>query len=306
MMKRRKLIIFALLVYALFSFACAYIVLPEGLEEPEAAGMKVGAWRGIVTNVTQAAGGGLHIDLAIRNDTGDWAAMHAVEGQPAVLTSSGKESSCATVFVGTGGHRLAPGFQMRGYTSSAQQVQTLSVECVGASEAAGATLRIPFVSFGGILDEYDTEANRTEGELELSLDDVAGELTYPVASKVDGLILPKSTPLIALSDNVVTLVGVERTASGFVLTWKNDNPTKFPLKTHIGIPPVIGVDGILYGVYDTLDLAPVPITPAKGSMEWTTEVQVPADGTQGFFILLSVESKKPRTYLNYVLDITEP
>jgi hypothetical protein len=39
-------------------------------------------------------------------------------------------------------------------------------------------------------------------------------------------------------------------------------------------------------------------------MEWTTEVVVPKDG-KGFYILLSVESKKPRTYLNYVIDISD-
>jgi len=51
--------------------------------------------------------------------------------------------------------------------------------------------------------------------------------------------------------------------------------TKFPLKTHIGIPPVIGTDGIIYGVYETLYIAPVDITPSKENMEWTTEVAVP-------------------------------
>jgi len=67
---------------------------------------------------------------------------------------------------------------------------------------------------------------------------------------------------------------------------------------------VIGSDGILYGVYESLDIAPIPITPPKGSMEWSTEVKAPKD-VKGFYILLSVETNKPRTYKSYVLDITD-
>jgi hypothetical protein len=67
---------------------------------------------------------------------------------------------------------------------------------------------------------------------------------------------------------------------------------------------VIGTDGILYGVYETLDLAPIPITPSNASVDWATEVAVPQD-EKGFYILLSVESNKPRTYKNYVLDISD-
>ena len=48
----------------------------------------------------------------------------------------------------------------------------------------------------------------------------------------------------------------------------------------------------------------VPITPAKENMEWITEVSVPME-EKGFYILLSVESKKPRTYVNYAIDISD-
>ncbi|HEX9385545.1 MAG TPA: hypothetical protein VF918_04450, partial [Anaerolineales bacterium] len=76
------------------------------------------------------------------------------------------------------------------------------------------------------------------------------------------------------------------------------------LKTHIGIPPVIGADGIIYGAYETLDMAPIDLPPPSENMEWTTEVAVPKDVTS-LYILLSVESKKPRTYVNYALDISD-
>jgi len=154
------------------------------------------------------------------------------------------------------------------------------------------------------LDDYSPEANKTEGVLELNLDRVVTDLTYPIASPIEGLILKTGIDIPALSDNVVTLLEVARSETGFEFTWQNSNPTKFPLKTHIGVPPVIGADGIIYGPYETIDIPPVPITPANDKMEWTTAVVVPQDG-KGFYILLSVESKKPRTYLNYALDITD-
>lgn len=305
-MNVRKMLIPALLAYAFFSFACVYIVLPEGLEAVE--GSESGVWNAVVTNVGKSDTGDLHIDITIRNDTGDWSTMQAVADQPAVLTTSdGKTTNCDTVFVGTGGHRLAPGFQMRGYTDGKKgdlTTQLLYIECPGAEAAPGSKLSIEYVSFGGILDDYDPEANKTEGTLELNLDEVVTDLTYPIASAVDGLIQEPGTSITGLSDNVVTLLDAARTDTGFQFKWQNFNPTKFPLKTHIGTPPVIGSDGVIYGLYESLDIVPIPITPANENMEWTTEVVVPQD-VKGFYILLGVESKGPRNYAFYVLDISD-
>jgi hypothetical protein len=309
-MKAKKALILALLAYAIVSLACKYIVLPEDLEgqqvEGEGSGTKV--WTGIVTNVGKSEAGDLRIDLAIRNDTGDWSRMEAIPDRPAVLTSGdGKTIQCETVFAGTGGHRLAPGFQARGYTTGAMDApatQPLFVECKGAEATPGSTLAIDYASYQGELDDYDPEAKKTEGVLELNLDEVVSNLTYPVATPVEGLLLEPGTEITGLSENVVTLLDAARTDNGFQFTWQNFNPTKFPLKTHIGIPPVIGSDGIIYGPYETIDLAPIPITPSNGKVEWTTDVVVPEDGA-GFYILLSVESKKPRTYLNYAVDISD-
>ena len=305
----KKLPVLILLVSSLFIFACVYVVLPEGLEEAGAAeGLGSGVWSAVVTNVGTSDTGDLHVDVTIRNDTGVWSTMHAVPDQPAILqTGDGKTVNCDTVFIGTGGHRLAPGFQTRGYTIgdvAAPQVQTLYVECKGTASSPGSILTIHYESFNGILDDYDPEANKTEGTLELNLDEVAADLIYPIAAPVDGLIQDVGTDIPALSDNVVTMLNAQRTDSGFQFTWQNFNPTKFPLKTHIGTPPVIGSDGIIYGVYETLDIVPVDITPANENMQWTTEVAVPSDA-KGFYVLLSVESNKPRTYLNYALDISD-
>lgn len=309
MVLKRVLFVPILLVFTMISLSCAYIVLPEGLEElPDGAHVENKGWAGIVTNVGESEAGDLHIDITIRNDTGDWSTMRAVDGKPAILTNSeGTTIPCEMVFIGTGGHRLAPGFQIRGYTSDESgqpETQLLYVECAEAA-AAGSKLSIDYISFGGELDYYVEveEANKAEGKLELNLDEVVTDLTYPIASPIDGLIQDSGIEMIALSDNVVSLLDVQRTDSGLQFTWQNFNPSRFALKTHIGIPPVIGDDGIIYGVYETLDMPEVPLTPAQKSVEWTTEVAVPED-VSGLYILLSVESKKPRTYTNYAIDIT--
>ena len=306
-MNRRKVLVLILLAYSFLLAACKYIVLPEDLDEyQDTAGS--GTWSALVTHVGTSESGDLHVDITIRNDTGDWSTMQAVPDQPAVLeTSDGKKTNCDTVFIGTGGHRLAPGFQTRGFTVNEEgelKTQNLYVECAGASASAGSKLSIDYVSFNGILDDYDPEANKTEGVLELNLDEVAADLTYPVGAPVAGLIQEAGQGITGLSENVVTFLDAQRTDTGLQFTWQNFNPTKFPLRTHIGTPPVIGSDGIIYGVYETLDIAPIPITPPNANVEWTTDVAVPAD-VKGLYILLSVESNKPRTYINYALDITD-
>ena len=309
-MKIRKMLNPVLLVALLFNFACVYVVLPEGLVAPETdpQGSEERRWNAVVTNVETSEAGDLHVDITIRNDTGEWSTMQAIANKPATLTTGdGNVSSCETVFISTGGHRLAPGFQMRGYTYKEGELfetQPLYVECKGIAASAGSTLSVDYISYNGILDDYAPDANSAEGTLELRLDEVATDLTYPVAAPVDGLIQAADISIPALSDNVVTLLDIQRTDMGFQFKWQNFNPTKFPLKTHIGIPPVIGSDGIIYGVYEILDIAPIDITPPNENMEWTTEVAVPKD-ISGFYILLSVESRKPRTYLNYALDITD-
>ena len=309
-MNSKKVLVPVLLVYTFFILACAYIVLPEGVEKPtESADAANNGWTGIVTNVGMSDAGDLHIDITIRNDTGGWSTMRAEEGKPAILTTSDGQTNCETVFVGTGGHRLAPGFQTRGYTSDENgqpETQLLYVECEGDIDTTGAMLSIDYINFIGDLDYYVEieETNKVEGSLELNLDEVVTDLTYPIATPVEGLIQDAEVEIIALSENVISLLDIQRDDTGFQFTWQNQNPSKFPLKTHIGIPPVIGEDGIIYGVYETLDIPEVPLTPAEESVEWTTEVPIP-ENVSGLYILLSVESKKPTTYVNYALDITD-
>ena len=307
-MSNKKALIPFLVALALFTFGCAYIVLPEGLENSAGAGSGSEGWSAVVTNIGTSDAGDLHIDLAIRNGIGDWSAMSAVPGKPAVLKSSdGKTTNCDTVIVGTGGHRLAPGFQMRGYTAgtkSEPETQLLYVECKGAEISPGAKLLIDYVAYSGELDYYHQEEGESTGTLELDLDQVVTDLKYPIYKPVDGLIQQPDVKYTAISDNIVSLLGVQRTDKGLEFNWQNSNPTEFALKTHIGNPPVIGEDGILYGWYEIMDLASVPLTPAGGTAEWTTTVAVPTD-VKGLYILLSVESKNMRLYVNYAVDITD-
>ena len=294
------------LVCALLLGACAYIVLPE--EEGTTTSTASKGWSAVATNVGKSDAGDLHIDITIRNETGDWSAMHAVENKPAVLTAGdGKTTNCDTVFVGTGGHRLAPGFQMRGYivgTKAEPKVQLIYVECKGAEATSGAKLSIGISYVTGEFNYYEPEATKTDAKLELDLGQVATDLKYPVAQPVEGLIQKPDLQITAVNDNILTLTNVQRTDTGLQFTWQNSNPSEYSLKVHIGIPPVIGEDGIIYGLFAVMDLESPPMTPAKGTAEWTTDVACPKD-VKGYYILLSVESKKQRLYVNYAIDVTD-
>jgi hypothetical protein len=251
--------------------------------------------------------GDLQIDLTIRNDTGDWSAMNATDGQPAVLTSNGNSFNCETVHVGTGGHRLAPGFQVRGYiagTKAEPVIQQISVECSGAEKVAGSKLTVPYTYVTGQYNYYEQDKNLIDAEMEVDLDKVVSDLTYPVAESIEGLIQNPDVEIVALNKVLLNLLDAKRTDNGIEFSWESSNPGDYPTYVHIGNPPVIGEDGILYGYYETPDIVSVPITPAKGKADWTTEVSVP-ENIKGFYILLSVETGKARLFANYAVDITD-
>jgi hypothetical protein len=300
-----KKALFPFLVCALLQLACAYIVFPEELEADGPTVSK--GWSAVATKVGKSEAGDLHIDLTIRNETGKWSAMQAIAGKPAVLTAGGKTSNCDTVFVSTGGHRLAPGFQMRGFiagTKAQPATQLIYVECKGAEAAAGSTLSIDYSYVTGEYNYYDQEANKAEAKLGINLDQVAADVKYPVAEPVEGLIQKPGTEIIAINNVVLSLTGVTRIDNGLQFTWQTSNPGEYPSYVHIGTPPVIGDDGILYGFYESPDLASVPITPAGDKAEWTTEVAVPQD-VKDPYIMLSVESRNQRFFVNYAVDITD-
>ncbi len=301
---RNKKAFIPLLAGEFLVFACEYIVLPE----EEAGGVSFGenkGWSAVATNIGKSDTGDLHIELAVHNDTGEWSAMQAA-AKPAVLSSSGKKTDCATVFVGTGGHRLAPGFRMRGYIGgkqSEQKVQMIYVECAGAEAAPGSKLSIDYTYVVGEYNYYEQEKNKANGTLTVDLDKVESGLVFPVAESFEGLVQPAEKEIEALNKVILTLKNIERSADGFTFTWQTDNPGEYPSYIHVGNPPVIGSDGIVYGFYETPDIVSVPISPAGGKTDWTTEVAVPAEVT-GLYMLLSVETGKQRLFANYAIDIT--
>jgi hypothetical protein len=225
-----------------------------------------------------------------------------------VLTAAdGKTISCPTVFVSTGGHRLAPGFQLRGFTTGTPtelQTQLTYVECPGTEVGPGAKLSLDYSYVTGDYNYYYQEENKVNARLEIDLDQVATALTYPIAEPIEGLVLSSNTPITAINDCVLTLVQVTRTDKGMEFQWQSANPGEYPSYVHIGNPPVIGTDGIIYGLYESPDLASVPVAGAGKTAEWTTAVAVP-ETVKGSYILLSVESKKQRLFVHYALDITD-
>ncbi len=230
----------------------------------------------------------------------------ASSGAVALTTGDGKTATCATSFVGTGGTSLAPGFRMRGYTGGTKAkptTQLLYVECQGAAPAAGSKLAIDYSYVTGEFNYY-SPPKPVKAKLQVDLDKVAADLTYPVAQPVDGLVQATTDPIEAINTCVLTLKTATPSADGLTFAWHTENPTAYPTYVHIGTPPVIGSDGVIYGFYESPHLADTPITPAKGTAEWTTDVAVPKDVT-GRVILLSVESKAQKNFVSHAVGLAD-
>jgi hypothetical protein len=286
--------------------ACDYVVIPEDLRPTSQATGH--GWSAIATKVDASSTGALHVDITIRNDTGDWSAMQAVPAGPVtVSTKDGHSTACGTTFVGTGGTSLAPGFQMRGYTGGskkAQAIQLLYVECQGAAPADASRLSIAYTFVTGDFNYY-VASTQTSATLDVDLGKVVTDLAYPVADPGAALIEKPGDKITAINNCPLTLTAVKRTSDGLQFDWHTENPTAYPTYVHIGIPPVIGSDGIVHGFYESPHLADTPITPAGQSADWTTSVAVPKDVT-GMFILLSVEAKQQKTFVSHAVDIGSP
>jgi len=108
----------------------------------------------------------------------------------------------------------------------------------------------------------------------------------------------------AINKCTLTLGEAKRTDKGLEFKWQTSNPGEYPTYVHIGMPAVIGSDGIIYGKFESPHLASAPISAAGKTAEWTTKVTVPPEVT-GLYILLSVESKQQRLFANYTIDITD-
>ena len=70
---------------------CGYIVTPHDDATPTPA-IAAGEWTAVATKV-EAASGALHVDLSIRNDTGDWSAMGIDNGGSVKLVASNGDTT---------------------------------------------------------------------------------------------------------------------------------------------------------------------------------------------------------------------
>jgi hypothetical protein len=301
-----KKLLIPIVICALMSLACAYIVVPADLlVTPTSVASK--GWSAIATNLSTSGTGDLHIDLAIKNNTQDWSAMQANAGKPAILTThDGKRTNCDTVFVGTGGTSLAPGFQMRGYTGGTKQatkIQLLYVECKGAVTSPGSKLSIGYSYVTGPYDLH-VPAVPVNETMVLDLDQVANDVKYPVDTPAAGLIEKVGDKINAINSFTLTLTEVQRTDTGLELQWQDYNPSDYANYVHIGTPPVIGADGIIYGLYEDPSIADATIALSKATAEWTTTVAVPGNVT-GLYVLLSVETRQSKYFVSHVVDITD-
>lgn len=299
-------------VLVLILSAAGYVVVPACDPGDSGWGCSTDAtlakgWIAQATSIGTTGAGDLRIELTILNETGDWSAMQAVPTTPAVLkAASGQAADCDTVFVGTGGHYLAPGFQMRGYTTGTEaepKTQLLYVECKGASAAPGSKLAIDVTYVTGQYNYYDKTANSADAVLDVDLDRVAKDLKYPVVTPVEGLIRKSTDSVVGLNEVALSLLDAKRTDKGLEFRWQASNPSEYPSALHVGPPPVLGADGILYGVYKDPGSVSAPLTSPGKTTEWTTAVSVPQD-VKGFYIMVSVETGT-RLFTNYAIDITD-
>jgi hypothetical protein len=146
----------------------------------------------------------------------------------------------------------------------------------------------------------------------LDLDKVVKDEKYPVAEKFPGLVINKSDAVIeGINHLTVQLTDAKRTDTGLEFTWEcvNSIVGQDHAYMHIGYPPVIGSDGILYGRYASPHLAAYGDNntdlriPAQGKADFTTKVTVPKTVT-GLYIIVPEETQQAKYFVDHVIDIT--
>jgi hypothetical protein len=296
-------------VLGLAAAGCDYIVPPPSFGTPTLEVNTTTGWSGTVIGVSEN-GGAVHVDLAIENKTGDWSAMDVGYTKASVVDGSGKSTDCSKVFIGTSvfvadaGWYLPDGFTMKGYTTDATgTVQMLYAECAGVGKASAKKLHIDYRYITGAFNYY-TPSTYYNTSMDLDLSKVKADVKFPVAETSAGVIQKADVTITGINNCTVKLADIKRTDTGFTFSWESSNPTDYPAYVHIGKPPVIGNDGILYGFYQSPHLALAPITPSKDKATWTTTATVPADG-KGFYLLVPVETKQQKYFVDHVLDISD-
>jgi hypothetical protein len=156
----------------------------------------------------------------------------------------------------------------------------------------------------GQYNYYDKSANETDTTLVVDLDNVEENLNYPIVTAVEGLLQKPEDEISGLNDVKLTLDGVTRTDTGLEFLWQAFNASAYPSALHVGPPPIICEDGILYGVYKDPGSVSSPLTSPGKTTEWTTQVQTPQD-IKGCIIMVSVETGT-RLFTSYAIAIPDP
>ena len=269
-----------------------------------ALSLSTAGWGAVATKVEATDAGDLAVELTIRNDTGAWSVMEATG--PAVLTAGdGSTSSCATVKVGSGGHRLAPGppgAATRRALKKTPTTEPIRVECAGATAGPGAKLALDYHYVTGEYNYYDPDATRVQGAARGPARRAGGGSRLPDRRPGRG-----PGPAGRPRDN-----GDQRrrpAAGGRAPVRRpprarlgDHEPGEYPASVHIGTPPVIGDDGIIYGYYESSDLASVPLTPAGGTQDgrraWRSRRARRGSTSCSRWV------RERRLFTNYLLDLT--
>ena len=293
---------------AILLAACGYIVTPAGTRgqrrRPRGRCRNGRRWPAGHAD----AAGDLHVDLTIKNETGDWSAMQVAPSGAVVLTTSdGKSTPCGTIFVGTGGTSLAPGFQVRGYTGGTKAkpvTQLLSVECPGAAPAAGSRLAIDYTFVAGEFNYY-SPTRPVSAKLVVDLDSPSrGPHLSRDRIRPPGLV-SRRRPIRskAINKGALMLTAVDRTADTVEFTWDTQNPPSIP-STSISGSHRSSARTVSSTVATRVRTSPIPPSPAKGSAPVEDGASRSPPMSPGC-IVPSVESKQQKLFVSHAIDITD-
>ena len=119
---------------------------PQDESTPDARRRRRGLGRRMATQVDAGRRAATHVDLPLRNDTGDWSAMSGDRRASVKLVGQRwhRRPPATPRSSAPAARACAPGFRIRGYTGGTKaepETQLLSVECAGAAPAPGRSSR---------------------------------------------------------------------------------------------------------------------------------------------------------------------
>jgi len=99
------------------------------------------------------------------------------------------------------------------------EIQLIYVEYEGIEEITpGSRLSMDVSYVTGELNYFYQDVGEVNQKLEIDLDQVAGDLTYPITEPIEGLIKEPDSQIEAINDNTITLANVSRTDAGLEFT----------------------------------------------------------------------------------------